>query len=46
MRLSTKIMSGMRDQETKTKLLAIKEEEFKLDKVIEICRTEETAKKE
>ena len=45
MRLSTRILSGIRDQETKTKLLPIKEEEFKLDKVIDICRTEETARK-
>lgn len=45
MRLSTQIMSGIRDQETKTKLLAIKEEEFKLDKVVDICRTGEAARK-
>ena len=45
MRISTKIMSGINDPETKTKLLAIKEEEFSLEKVIDVCRIEETSRK-
>ena len=45
MSLATKIISGISDGETMTKLLAIKSEEFNLDKVVDICRTEETARK-
>ena len=44
-RIATKIMSGIKDPETKTKLLAVKEDEFNLNKIVDICRTEESAHK-
>ena len=45
LRMATKTVSGMRDSETKAKCLAIKNEEFNLEKVVDVCRTEETSRK-
>ena len=43
--IATKIVSGIKDTETRTKCLALKAEEFNVDKVVDMCRTEESAYK-
>ena len=45
LRIATKIVSGIKDAETRTKCLALKAEEFNVDKVVDVCRTEESAHK-
>ena len=37
-------MAGLRDTEVRTEVLKIKEEEFSLENVVSICRTEEILK--
>ena len=44
-RIATKIVSGIKDTETRTKCLALKAEEFNVDKVVDVRRTEESAHK-
>ena len=43
LRIATKRVSGIKDAETRTKRLALKVEEFNVDKVVDVCRTEESA---
>jgi len=45
LRIATKIVSGIKDAETRTKCLALKADEFNVDKVVDVCRTEESAHK-
>ena len=45
-RIVTKIMSGIKDPEIQTKLLAIRDENADLQKIVDICRTEEAAHKD
>lgn len=45
LRIATKIVSGIKETETKTKCLALKAEEFNVAKVVDVCRTEECAHK-
>ena len=45
LRIATKIVSGIKDTETRTKCLAFKAEEFNVDKVVDVGRTEEYAYK-
>ena len=45
LRIATKIVSGIKDTETRTKCLALKAEEFNVDKVVDVCRTEESLTK-
>ena len=45
-RIATKTMSGINDPETKTKLLAVKKDDFNLNNIVDIwCRTEESTHK-
>ena len=46
LRIATKIVSGIKDAETRTKCLALKAEEFNVDKVVDVCRTQEAAHKD
>lgn len=42
---ATKIVSGIKDTETRTNCLTLKAEAFNVDKVVDVCRTEESAHK-
>ena len=46
LRIATKIVSGIKDAETRTKCLALKADEFNVDKVVDVCRTQEAAHKD
>ena len=44
-RVANKLMAGIRDQEVRTKLLKVKEDDFSLENIVTICRTEEKSRR-
>ena len=44
-RVANKLMAGIKDQEVRTKLLKVKEDDFSLENIVTICRTEENSRR-
>ena len=40
-RVANKLMAGIKDQDVRTNLLKVKEDDFSLENIVTICRTEE-----
>ena len=43
--VASKLMAGIKDQEVRTKLLKVKEDDFSLENIVTICRTEENSRR-
>ena len=44
-RVANQLMAGIKDQEVRTKLLKVKEDDFSLENIVTICRTEENTRR-